>query len=115
MWELLKNYPGELRKIVVKYSSSDNMWLRRTSIICQLKAKDKIDLPLLYQCIEPSIGEKEFFLRKAIGWALRSHSAVDPHEVVRYVKENESRLSPLSKKEALKNVEKHLKSLQSDA
>ena len=45
------------------------MWKRRTSIICQLGFKKETDLELLYACIEPSLGSKEFFLQKAIGWA----------------------------------------------
>ncbi len=76
----------------------------RTSLICQLTFKEKTDLALLYACIEPSLGSKEFFLRKAIGWALRQHAWTDPKEVARYVKANESRLSPLSRREALKNI-----------
>jgi 3-methyladenine DNA glycosylase AlkD len=56
--------------------------------------------------IEPALSSKEFFLRKAIGWALRQHAWTDPREVRRYVGENEARLSGLSKREALKNVMK---------
>jgi len=52
----------------------------------------------------PSLPSKEFFLRKAIGWALRQYAWTDPAEVRRYVRENEGRLSPLSRREALKNV-----------
>jgi 3-methyladenine DNA glycosylase AlkD len=59
---------------------------------------------LLYACIEPSLGSSEFFLRKAIGWALRQHAWTDPGEVQRYVRRNRDRLSGLSIREALKNV-----------
>jgi len=59
---------------------------------------------LLYACIEPSLAERDFFIRKAIGWALRGLAHTDPDEVVRYVRANESRLSPLSRREALKNI-----------
>ena len=59
---------------------------------------------LLYDCIVPSIGSKEFFLQKAIGWALRQYAWTDPAEIRRYVKKNESSLAPLSKREALKNI-----------
>ena len=63
------------------------------------------DLELLYACIEPSIASKEFFLRKAIGWALREYAHTDMREVARYVKKNDSRLSGLSKREALKHAD----------
>ena len=80
------------------------MWKRRTSIICQLGFKRDTDLDLLYACIRPSLGSKEFFLRKAIGWALRQYAWTDPGEVQRYVRDHEGKLSPLSRREALKNV-----------
>jgi 3-methyladenine DNA glycosylase AlkD len=104
--ELLRREPARMKKTMLQWSRSDDMWKRRTSIICQLGFKKETDLELLYACIEPSLDSKEFFLRKAIGWALRQHAWTDPDEVVRYVKENESRLSGLSKREALKNVGK---------
>ena len=78
---LLGRYPAEMRPHMLGWSTSVDIWKRRTSIICQIKFKEQTDLELLYACIEPSIGEKEFFLRKAIGWALRAHAWVDPDEV----------------------------------
>lgn len=101
---LLERFPAEIRPHMLEWSISDNIWKRRTSIICQIKFKEAADLDLLYACIEPSISEKEFFLRKAIGWALRSLAWTNPAEVVRYVAVNEDRLSGLSRREALKNV-----------
>jgi 3-methyladenine DNA glycosylase AlkD len=96
--------PKPAKRAMLAWSKSSDMWKRRTSIICQLRRKTDIDLDLLYACIEPSIDSKEFFLRKAIGWALREHAWTDPDEVVRYVRANESRLAGLSIREALKNV-----------
>ena len=80
------------------------MWKRRTAILCQLGSKAQTDLELLYACIEPSLGSREFFLRKAIGWALRQYARTDAAEVKRYVRRNRARLSPLSGREALKNI-----------
>ena len=97
-------YPRVMKRMMREWSRSDNLWKRRTSIICQLGAREETDLKLLYDCIEPSLEEKDFFLRKAIGWALRQYAWTDAREVVRYVKEMEERLSPLSRREALKNV-----------
>lgn len=101
---ILANDRPAMTKAMLAWSVDDNMWLRRSAIICQLKAKEKTDLALLYAAIEPSIGSKEFFLRKAIGWALRQYSRTNPTEVKRYVAENEIRLSGLSKREALKTI-----------
>lgn len=101
---LLAAFPAPMKKTMRAWSVDTDMWKRRTSIICQLGFKDAIDLDLLYACIEPSIESKEFFLRKAIGWALRQHAWLDPKEVKRYVKANATRLSGLSQREALKNL-----------
>ena len=82
------------------------MWKRRVSIICQISFKKDTDLQLLYANIEPNLPEKNFFIRKAIGWALRAYAWTDPDEVSRYVAANEARLSGLSRREALKNIDK---------
>ncbi len=89
---------------MLAWSRDRDMWKRRTSIICQLRFKENTDLELLQACIEPSLDSKQFFLRKAIGWALRQYAWVDPDWVVSYVSAHEAELSPLSRREALKNV-----------
>jgi len=101
---ILLAHPRPTRALMLRWARGRDMWKARTAIICQARARERTDLELLYACIEPSIGAKEFFLRKAIGWALREYAYVDPKEVARYVKKNESRLSGLSKREALKHV-----------
>jgi 3-methyladenine DNA glycosylase AlkD len=101
---ILRQYPAPMRRKMLIWSRSRDMWKRRTSIICQLGFKEHTDLGLLYACIEPSLTSREFFLRKAIGWALRQHAWTDPAEVKRYVQRNRNRLSGLSIREALKNV-----------
>lgn len=103
LWSLLQNDRAAMRETMLAWSTDMDMWKRRSSILCQLLAKRETDLDLLYACIEPSIGSSEFFLRKAIGWALRQYAWTDPDEVARYVAANEDRLSGLSKREALKN------------
>ena len=105
---LLRRYPDPMRETMLSWSRSDNLWKRRTSIICQLGFRADTDLDLLYACIEPSLPSNEFFLRKAIGWALRQYAWTDPIEVQRYVSEHEAQLSPLSRREALKNVRRVL-------
>jgi 3-methyladenine DNA glycosylase AlkD len=101
---LLRRFPREMRSRMLAWSRSDDLWKRRSAILCQLTFKQATDLDLLYATIEPALDSKEFFLRKAIGWALRQYAWTDPKEVRRYVREHESRLSPLSKREALKNI-----------
>lgn len=101
---ILRDYPVPMRRKMLAWSRSKDMWKRRTAIICQLGFKAETDLPLLYACIEPALDSKEFFLRKAIGWALRQYAWTDPAEIRRYVRRNRSRLSPLSCREALKNI-----------
>jgi 3-methyladenine DNA glycosylase AlkD len=86
------------------WSRSGDLWKRRSAILAQLHFKQDTDLALLYDCIEPAIAEQEFFLRKAIGWALREYSKTDAAEVRRYVRANAARLSGLSRREALKVV-----------
>ncbi|WP_296611153.1 DNA alkylation repair protein [Sphingomonas sp.] len=103
LWSLLQNDRAEMRETMLAWSTDADMWKRRSAILCQLPAKGATDLELLYACIEPSIGSPEFFLRKAIGWALRQYAWTDPDEIARYVAANEHRLSGLTKREALKN------------
>ncbi len=102
--DLVAAQPGEMGWVMREWSVSPNLWKRRSSIICQVGRRRSIDLRLLYDCIEPNVADRDFFIRKAIGWALRDYAWADPGEVVRYVALNEARLSGMSRREALKNV-----------
>jgi 3-methyladenine DNA glycosylase AlkD len=101
---ILRDYPAPLRSKMLSWSKSKDLWKRRTAIICQLGFKSETDLELLYACIEPSLESREFFLQKAIGWALRQYAWTDAMEIRKYVRRNRSRLSALSYREALKNI-----------
>jgi 3-methyladenine DNA glycosylase AlkD len=101
---LLHRFPKEMKREMRRWSVDDDMWKRRTSILCQITFKRDTDLNLLYDCIEPSLSSKEFFLRKAIGWALRQYAWTDADEVRRYVEAQQAELSGLSRREALKNI-----------
>jgi 3-methyladenine DNA glycosylase AlkD len=81
-----------------------DIWKRRVSIICQVSLKRDTDLELLYANIEPNLADRSFWIRKAIGWSLRAYAWTNPREIARYVAANESRLSGLSRREALKNI-----------
>ena len=84
------------------WAADGNMWIRRCSIIYQLKRKGNINLELLTFAIHEQEGIKEFFLQKAVGWALRQHAKTDPDWVVNFTQQN--LLSPLALREALKNI-----------
>lgn len=96
-------HPVETAAIVRRWSTADDLWLRRLAIISQLGRKDRLDTDLLAEVIEPDIGDAEFFIRKAIGWALRQHARVDPDWVRAFVATHEG-LSNLSRREALKHI-----------
>ncbi|NNC94329.1 MAG: DNA alkylation repair protein [Chitinophagales bacterium] len=96
---LLLKFP-ELRNRSDGYLKSDNMWLRRTALLHQLKYKDQTDEEKLFAYCQELSDEKGFFIRKAIGWALREYSKTDPKSVINFV--NKIQISALSRKEALK-------------
>jgi len=98
---LLKTYPAKMGKRMLQWSRSRDLWKRRSAIISQLHFKRQTDLGLLYACIEPALDSQEFFLQKAIGWALRQYAWTDPAEILRYCATHS--LKPLSRREALKN------------
>lgn len=102
--DLLRRDPARVKRVLLRWASGADIWKRRAAILSQIKMKRETDLGFLYACIEPSLGAREFFLRKAIGWALRQHAWTDPQEVLRYVRANQARISPLSRREALKNL-----------
>ncbi len=87
-----------------RWSRDSHLWKRRISIICQLGAKAETDLDLLYDAIEANLDDRDFFIRKAIGWALRQYAKTDAEEVRRFVRAHADRLSGLSIREALKNI-----------
>jgi 3-methyladenine DNA glycosylase AlkD len=101
---ILRKEPRRMTPLMRRWAADRDLWKRRSAILCQLGFKTRTDLDLLYACIEPNLDRPEFFLRKAIGWALRQYAWTDPREVKRYVKANRARLSPLSVREAMKNI-----------
>lgn len=86
------------------WAEDDDMWLRRSAIISQLRHKERTDTTLLVDVIEPNLGDREFFVRKAIGWSLRQFARTDPAWVRAFVDARGARLSGLSRREALKHL-----------
>lgn len=100
---LVHKYPS-LKARVLAWSQTDNIWLVRTSIIHQLGLKEDTDLTLLSKVIDNNLESQEFFINKAIGWALREYAKMDPEWVKKFVQERALKMSSLSQREALKNL-----------
>lgn len=95
-------FPETIESTTSKWNRSSNKWLQRMSLLFQLTYKDKTNTVLLAQYIEHTALEEDFFIRKAIGWALRAYAYTDPNWVVNFIKTH-PQLSNLSKREALKH------------
>jgi 3-methyladenine DNA glycosylase AlkD len=102
--DILRADRRSVTSLLKKWARDADMWKRRAAILSQIRFKAEIDLALLYACIEPNLAHTDFFIRKAIGWALRQHAWIDAKEVRRYVRAHENELSGLSVREALKNI-----------
>lgn len=99
-----KRFPEQIPAYTEKWMASGNFWLQRTALLFQLKYKKSTDLKLMFDLIKRLAHMDEFFIRKAIGWVLREYSKTDPETIIKFVEHNE--LKPLSKKEALKVIER---------
>ncbi len=99
-------FPNSLEARLDKWLSSNDMWLQRSAILCQLGWKDRTREDVLYNAIETCATSKEFFIRKAIGWALREYSKTNPESVELFVR-NHPELSGLSQREALKVIHRN--------
>jgi 3-methyladenine DNA glycosylase AlkD len=84
-----------------RWIDHEDLWLRRSAILHQLKWKERTDTERLFRYCLLRAGETDFFIRKAIGWALRQYSWTDPGAVAAFVAAHERELSPLSRREAL--------------
>ncbi len=100
---LVARYPA-LVGVMDEWIRDDNVWVARTALLHQLGYKEATDTERLFRYCLLRAGHPDFFIRKAIGWALRQYAWIDPAAVRAFVRANEGALSPLSKKEALKNV-----------
>ena len=101
--QYLLEYPLEIENVITPFSNSENIWLNRSAILFQLGYKQKTNFELLKSECEKHKNKNDFFIRKAIGWALREYAKTNSEAVKNYV--DSSDLKPLSKKEALKNID----------
>lgn len=94
----------EVRGRVFAWIDHPDKWMRRAALLAQLQHKGETDRDVLAHMIEQVAAERDFFIRKAIGWALREYAKTDPQWVRAFVTSHEAMLAPLSRREALKNL-----------
>lgn len=104
--DVLATYPAEMRETLDRWIVSDDVWVRRAAILCQLNAKKDTDTEMLFKFIRLRWNDDVFWINKAIGWALRSFRRTDAEAVDAFVGENLENLSKLSVKEAWKHKKK---------
>jgi 3-methyladenine DNA glycosylase AlkD len=103
---LLRDHPTDIKPLIYAWAIDEDLWIRRTSILAQLKFKGATDESLLFYAIEQSADNKDFFAKKAIGWALREYSKTQHATVIDYVESQREHLSALSIREGLRVVKK---------
>lgn len=99
----LRKFPEVWPAVTHQWIASENMWLQRAAIIHQNAYKQHTNEQLLYSYIKQCAHSKEFFIQKAIGWALREYAKTNPDSVRKFV--NHHPLAPLSKREALRRID----------
>ena len=101
---VLAEHRAEAAPVIRGWARDDDRWVRRVAILSQLDHRDGTDPALLLGCLGPNLADPDFFIRKAIGWALRQYARHDPAWVRAVVADLGDRLSPLSRREALKQL-----------
>jgi 3-methyladenine DNA glycosylase AlkD len=100
---LLRKEPT-LKKTMEQWIDDPDMWIRRSALLFQLKYKADTDEETLFRFCQKRMGEKEFFIRKAIGWVLREYAKTEPSRVAKFLQRHRSSLSGLSYREASKHL-----------
>lgn len=101
---LVKQHRDTGKAVMEEWIDHDNMWLRRTALLHQLSYKEETDEEMLFRFCTKRAHEEEFFIRKAIGWALRQHAWKSSASVKKYLLKHKKELSALSFKEAAKHL-----------
>ncbi|MBD1539490.1 DNA alkylation repair protein [Arthrobacter sp. S1_S22] len=101
---LLQANRAEMTGVLLRWSTDPDFWIRRAAILSQLKAKAATDPVLLARVVEANLADQEFFIRKAIGWALREYGKTDPGWVAAFVAGHAAAMSPLSRREAVRHL-----------
>lgn len=105
---ILTAYPDVVTPLMSDWAVDDDLWVRRVAILSQLRRRGGTDTDLLEECVvanlEGSRFGHEFFIRKALGWALREYARTDPAWVRALVDRQEAALSGLTRREATKHL-----------
>lgn len=91
-----------LGQLMLEWSKDSNIWLRRVAMLHQLSFKEKVDEELLEKILLANLGDNEFFINKAVGWALRDYSKFNPEWVTKFIEKNRENMANLSLREASK-------------
>lgn len=102
--QLLLAHPDRIGALMRSWSTDPNLWKRRQSMICQLHLGTGTDPDLLDAVLLASLGDREFFIGKAMGWALRQYGKTDPDWVLSWVRQHRESMTPLATREALKHL-----------
>jgi 3-methyladenine DNA glycosylase AlkD len=102
--QLLKTHRAIISPEMDRWIIDPSLWVRRAALLSQLPHKNLTDTTTLFDHIRRCAHEKEFFIRKAIGWALRQYARTNPDAVRAFITDMGDALSPLSRREATKHL-----------
>lgn len=113
-WDTVDAWATQIGRLGLRHTSWDRqvagwatdpeLWARRIALVFQVSRGQRVDLPLLFAACEATMGDRDFFMRKGIGWGLRDAGRAYPEQVRAFVAEHRAQLSPLSVREALKHL-----------
>ena len=89
---------------VCGWATDERLWVRRIALVFQVGRRDRVDLDLLFAACEATMADRDFFMRKGIGWGLRDAARAYPDEVRAFVEAHRDQMAPLSAREAMKNM-----------
>lgn len=98
---IIARFP-ETKEIILSWSCDEDIWLRRLAIDHQLQKKEETDTELLEKILVNNLGKTEFFINKAIGWALRDYSKTNPNWVRDFIERHQAEMAALSIREGSK-------------
>lgn len=101
---VLERDPGVRRTVLRDWIRDEDLWVRRSAILAQLAQKEKTDSGLLFSLCDSTLEETSFWIRKAVGWALREYAKTDEAAVKQFVLTHRDRMSGLSFREATKHI-----------
>ncbi len=101
---LLEKFPDQMWPVLDKWNKDEHLWIRRTTLLCQMKFGEKTNGKKLFEYCQNCITEENYYIKKAIGRALRLYSQVKPFEVINFLQSNSNIITPIRQKEDSKNL-----------